>query len=234
MEADGAQVLVDSPAAYLGVTVYAQGNIVASSGINYYSLQDGNTGNLPDSSPLFWYPLDGDILEIPTTYLEADLGAIQFAQDGDVVTFTHPAYPPMELKRYTDRWTFGPAAFTPRIAAPASLVVTAGGGTSLEYAYVVTALSETSTIRARPFSSRCVRSLMSPHVGARVPTRLQGGREADTARAAASSRPQRVWPRSITKSSSSGRDLPASPRLSTPRVRISHRWSSKVPNRAGS
>lgn len=47
----------------------------------------------------------GEIFELATPYVEADLFKLKFTQSADVLTIVHPGYPPMELKRYAhDNW----------------------------------------------------------------------------------------------------------------------------------
>ena len=62
----------DATDAYSAGTTYAIGDRVLSSGKNYYSLQNGNLGNTPASSPSFWeeysgtpyhHPINGKILK---------------------------------------------------------------------------------------------------------------------------------------------------------------------------
>lgn len=53
----------------------------------------------------------GTPYEIVTPWLEADLYALQFAQQNDVVIVTHPDYPPQILSRFAnDSWTIAPIA----------------------------------------------------------------------------------------------------------------------------
>lgn len=44
--------------AYSAGTTYSMYQLVVSSGVMYYSLQDGNTGNTPASSPTFWQTIN--------------------------------------------------------------------------------------------------------------------------------------------------------------------------------
>lgn len=134
---NGAQIVVSGVAAYNGATPYAIGDLVSQAGINYYCIA-ATTGNAPPNAT-YWYPLTGDIYEIPTPYVTADLPTLQFVQSGDVVTITHASYDPKELTRTGHTaWTLATKAFAPTISAPTSVVNTgaAGGNTS----WVVTAL----------------------------------------------------------------------------------------------
>lgn len=61
------------------------------------------------------------IYEIATDYVEAHLFDLQYVQSADVITFTHPSYPPSELRRSADAgWTLTSISFTPSISAPTS------------------------------------------------------------------------------------------------------------------
>lgn len=52
-------------APYAGATEYEEGDRVKFSGVVYESIQDGNTGNQPDTSPLFW-----EVVNLLSLYLE--------------------------------------------------------------------------------------------------------------------------------------------------------------------
>jgi hypothetical protein len=83
----------------------------------------------------------GSAYEISTPYVTADLAALVWEQNGDVLTITHPTYAPRELRRVTDtNWTLSVVTTAPSIAAPTGLT---SGGTlaGLQHlAYVVTAV----------------------------------------------------------------------------------------------
>jgi len=136
----GARVVVSSPAAWSGATAYVIGDVVVSGGVNYYCIL-GHTNHVPPNAT-YWYALSGNIFEIPTPYAAADLDRLQYVQSGDVVTLTHRGYRPMELKRYSNRWTLTEVSTAPAIAAPAGLAWTVGNAGTLPYSYVVTAVAE--------------------------------------------------------------------------------------------
>lgn len=74
---------------YAAGTTYAAGDIVASSGINYKSLQSSNTGNTPASSPTYWQA----ILAKGDTGATGDAGAssytyVAYASDASGTDFT--------------------------------------------------------------------------------------------------------------------------------------------------
>lgn len=96
-------------------TYYDLGSLVSYSGSVYYA--KSNNFSTPPSSD--WYTLPSSAYEIPNSYSEADLFDIHYVQSADVITFTHPNYPPAELKRFGALvWTFSNSVFTASIAAP--------------------------------------------------------------------------------------------------------------------
>ncbi len=90
------------------------------------------------------------IYTIASPYAAADLALLKFAQSADVISLTHPNYPPQDLKRLgSTNWTITPTTFAATIAAPATITATAtvnpDSGTTpptlpCAYAYVVTAV----------------------------------------------------------------------------------------------
>ena len=93
------------------------------------------------------------IYTLATPWAVADLPLLKFTQSADVMTFTHPSYPPTDLQRITaTNWTITVSTFSASIAAPGSCSVTAtvqpNSGLSpptlpTAYAYQVTAVSAT-------------------------------------------------------------------------------------------
>lgn len=90
--------------------------------------------------------------EIATPYAIADVPLIKYTQSADVLTLTHPTYPPATLNRLgVADWTYTPIAFGASLAGPASVTVTPTAGTAgsapapgipqVPYAYAVTAVS---------------------------------------------------------------------------------------------
>lgn len=99
---NGSLFELDSLDAYNAGTTYAQGGLVTSGGIGYYSLSDGNVGNTPASSPTYWYPLTNNILELPSPYTESELSEITFSQSSDVLWIFHENHKTKRLERYAD------------------------------------------------------------------------------------------------------------------------------------
>lgn len=140
-------LLYATPAAYNGATAYAQGNMAAQGGVNYYCIA-ANTGNAPPNAA-YWYalPSSPNIYEIPNPYAAADLMDIHYVQSADVLTLVHPNYPPMELRRYgaTD-WRTTLPVFTPPANVLTGMSATAtgpGGGTPTFKYYAITTVATT-------------------------------------------------------------------------------------------
>ncbi|WP_175982553.1 hypothetical protein [Caballeronia zhejiangensis] len=85
--------------------------------------------------------------EVATPYTEADLFDLHYVQSADVLTLTHPNYPPKELRRLgASNWTLTNISFVSAMAAPASCTATATHGSTgtpvyIDYFYCVTALA---------------------------------------------------------------------------------------------
>ena len=94
----GARLLYGTPAAYNGGTSYLVGDLVTSGGNVYYCITPCAGVTPPNAS--YWYlqPSSGQ-LEVPNAYTAADLFDVHYVQSNDTMTFTHPNYPPSELKR---------------------------------------------------------------------------------------------------------------------------------------
>lgn len=132
-----APITVSGVAAYNGGTSYVVGDLVSSVGINYYCIA-ATTGNAPPNVT-YWYPLTGDIYEIPTPYVEADLFDLRFAQSADVITIVHPSYAARDLSRTGHTtWTLAAVTFAPTQAAPTGVAIAGGAGAN-SYTYHVTA-----------------------------------------------------------------------------------------------
>lgn len=102
---DGGLLTPAGAPAYSGATTYAKDDYVTSGGLTYRSLQDGNTGNAPASSPSWWAA--ATIYEITSPYTEAELDLLKWTQSADVLTLVHPDHPPQELRRNSEiDWEF--------------------------------------------------------------------------------------------------------------------------------
>lgn len=98
--------------------LYSIGDLVSSSGINYYCISQHAIQAPPNAT--YWYPLTGSIYEIPTPYSSADLTdstynnfTLSMVQSGDVIYIAHPSYPTQQLSRYSNtKWTINDVPFT--------------------------------------------------------------------------------------------------------------------------
>jgi hypothetical protein len=136
---NAAQVTVSGVTAWSNATAYVIGDLASRLGVNYYCIL-GHTNQQPPNAT-YWYPLTGDIYEIPTPYLEADLDTLNFDQSADVMTLTHPSYAVRELARTAHtNWILSTVTFAPSQAAPTGLAVSGASGT-VDY-WVVTAIND--------------------------------------------------------------------------------------------
>ena len=68
---------------------------------------------------------DGAPYEVETPYAARDVFEIHYCQNADILTFVHPNYPPMELRRYSlYDWRLTEVSFDPPCDAPAGLTGT--------------------------------------------------------------------------------------------------------------
>jgi len=151
---DGGQLIVtdgDAPA-YSGATSYIVGDLVTDGGIRYYCVA-ATTGNAPPNVT-YWYPLVGDVYEIPTPYTEADLGGLRFTQSIDVVSIVHPSHDPMDLSRYGNvRWTLTTTDFGPTIAPPTSPAAANGTAGTTVWRYKITSTDSETGEESEPTPS---------------------------------------------------------------------------------
>jgi hypothetical protein len=119
-------------------TAFVIGDLTTHSGIRYYCKQ-GNTNVVPPNAT-YWYAMPGDIFEIPTPYLEADLSMLRFAQSLDVVSIVHDLYAPMDLRRYGNvKWAMEAEVFGPPVFTISGTATPGAVGTTV-YRYKVAAL----------------------------------------------------------------------------------------------
>lgn len=119
---------------------YYIGDLVTYAGDVYYAIVEH--GAFLAFSPSYWVVQTDGLLEIPTSYAEADLFGIRFTQSNDIVTLTHPSYPASELRRYSDTiWRFAPITFAPTIAPPGNIAAT---GTSPGIFYTIESVTGSS------------------------------------------------------------------------------------------
>lgn len=84
------------------------------------------------------------IFSLATPYAEDALPDLQYVQSADVLTITHPDYPPHDVSRLAhDSWDITETEFVPSIGTPQDVQV-AGTAGSTGFYYYVTATSEES------------------------------------------------------------------------------------------
>lgn len=129
---------------------------LAGSTASVYGIVSGNNGasfslTHPDGTPVDLTAFVGSgtvsrVYEITTPYGEADLFDIKFVQSADVLTLTHPGYPPAELRRLgATNWQYSAIVFNPTLNPPTGVSATAHAGTgtptNIDFSYVVTAIA---------------------------------------------------------------------------------------------
>lgn len=147
----GAQITIDNSdaPAWSNATNYVIGDLVTQAGTRYYAIAASLNQIPPNAS--FWYPLTGDIYEIPTSYAELDLFGLKWAQSADVMTITHPSYESMDLSRFDDvRWTLSATPFAPVQGAPGAGAATNGTAGTVVWRYRVTAVAPESFEESLP------------------------------------------------------------------------------------
>ena len=96
------------------------------------------------------------VYTLATPYLEADLFALHFAQNSDVLTIVHPGYAARELARLgATNWTLTAISFAPSATVPTGVGVVATIGTAGNQSpqnYVVTAIGADGVTESLPSS----------------------------------------------------------------------------------
>lgn len=154
----GATLLYTMPATWVTGHSYAVGDLAAYGGVNYYCPIAHTSGTFSmDLANGKWYLLPSTMeYEIPNTFAEADLFDIHYVQSADVLTLTHPNYPPQELRRLgATQWTLTVISFSPLVSAPTGVAATPSGGQSATYPYkyVVTAIAAADNLSESAASS---------------------------------------------------------------------------------
>ena len=121
------------------LTSYIPNDIVVVGGVWYKCL----VANLNITPPNSTYWTTDVTYEIANSYAESDLADIHYVQSSDVLTFVHPNYQPMELRRYANtNWQLVTPTFNPPSNYPISVTAIATVGTgSTTYDYVVTSIA---------------------------------------------------------------------------------------------
>jgi hypothetical protein len=135
----------------LGGMIQASGRsyVVENVTTNTFSLVNPLTGAGVDTTNYTAYTSGGTsalLYAISTPYAAADLPQLKWAQSADVMSFTHPSYPPYDLARVTStNWTLTKTAFGSSIAAPPGWSAsTASSSGMFYYQFVATAVDGTT------------------------------------------------------------------------------------------
>lgn len=128
-------------------------NVVDANHVTLTDL-DGNPINTVALAPYTGGGTAARLFTLVTPYLASDLPLLKYTQSADEMTLTHPSYAPMYLNR-TQHWvwtitsiTFAAAVQVPTGAAVAP--VGGGGATTLDFYYVVTALTDAPSEESVP------------------------------------------------------------------------------------
>jgi len=133
---NGAPVTVTGVAAWSNAVAYVPGDLVSRLGVNYYCILGHINFQPPNAT--YWYPLTGDIYEIPHPFTAT--GLFNYVQSGNVITLTQKLHDPVELIYFgLTNWVVQPISTAPTTAAPTTLNATAGAPGTRTYAYLVTA-----------------------------------------------------------------------------------------------
>jgi hypothetical protein len=161
---NGVRVTVSGVTAWSNATAYVVGDLASLAGVNYYCIL-AHTNQTPPNAT-YWYPLTGNIYEIPTPYVVGrfqDPARAHFEQQGNIITITHLDEPPRELRyESATRWTLTLIATGPTIAAPTGGSGTAGGVGTRTFKYVVTAGKAETYEESDPSSAITVASAADP------------------------------------------------------------------------
>jgi hypothetical protein len=112
-DADHNPVTVSGVTAWSNATNYVVGDLASRLGVNYYCIAAHINQQPPNAT--YWYPLTGNIYEIPSPYALADLTnadgtcALKTEQSGDVIYIANQkrTYAVRKLTRFTDtNWQF--------------------------------------------------------------------------------------------------------------------------------
>lgn len=118
-----------------------------------FSVKDILTGVTVSTVTSSAYTTGGTVAKLfvlSTPYVSADLQGLKWAQSADVMSLTHPNYPPMDLARVAvNNWTLTTTSFSASIAAPtvataSGTVMTVTFSQATQYSYEVTAIDSST------------------------------------------------------------------------------------------
>lgn len=107
-------------------------------------------------------------LVVVSPYAVGDLPLLKYAQSANVLTLTHPSYPPYNLTRTSPvTFTLTKNVIGPAISAPPPPIVTPvnGANTNFYYGYVVTAVSSIGEESTASYPVFCLTSILNQATG---------------------------------------------------------------------
>lgn len=147
--ANGNEVYISGLTGELGKNLNNRNFKVANvnTGANTFELQylDGTNVNSTSMGAYVSGGTIAEVFELTTTYLEADLPDLKYAQSADVMTIVHPSYPPRNLSRTGDTsWSIADIVFESdlgKIDMGPGVAVQNGTTGSTTYDYLVTVVN---------------------------------------------------------------------------------------------
>lgn len=146
---NGGLVTVDQGdiSAWSSSTAYEAGDLATSAGVAYYC-KVAHTNQSPPNTT-YWYPLTGDIYEIPTAF-GSSAWRFKWEQSGRLITLTHNSVRVYDLVyQGLTRWVLVALSTAPKVLPPTGLALSAPAGTRT-FGYKVTAAAPDSYEESEP------------------------------------------------------------------------------------
>ena len=149
---NGDHLILSMPVAAGMVELHNRRVVVANVSTHTFELTNTAGSNINTTAYTTYVASQGTcskVYKVTTTYVEADLQDLRIAQSADVVTITHPTYPPRDLTRsgHTS-WSIANISFVPTIGRPTTVAGTAGVSGSATTRYKVTAVDDETLIES--------------------------------------------------------------------------------------
>lgn len=144
---------------------------VAGVTVNTFQLHDIH-GNLINTSVYPAYTAGGTVAavyQLTTPYHVADLPLLKYVQSADVITLTHPLYPPADLRQLTpNTFSYTVNTIGETIQPPTALAATPSTAGNNNYGYCVTALSQDGTEESIASAPAVADSVILDHTNNKV------------------------------------------------------------------
>ena len=116
---NGVQIQATDATPWSATQAYVIGNMVSYNGAYYYAVAPGM--NVVPPNAVNWYPLMGQVFEIPTPYSITDVPKIQVTQNRNVMYIVCAGHPVYQLTcAGDDQWSLAQMMFTPQTPMPGS------------------------------------------------------------------------------------------------------------------